>query len=344
MTFLPGGGGECIVCDFEQNIFTRPKRAKQYAKLAVMYLPWLLRFNIKNRKCANMISELLENRDIHIVHTNNSTLIVGGDIARKMKVRHVWHFRGFMDLDFGWYPLKGWRNLKRKIARTDAVIGVTNAVLSHFISPDCDNAHIIYDAVRSKKDRCLVLPKNKFFLFCAARLCRTKGVELAIKAFGLSGLGKDGYRLRIVGSCEARYSSILKELATDYDVLGHIDFAGYSKDVKEHMQNATAFLMCSENEGLGRVTVESMFYGCLVIGKSSGGTKEIVKDGVTGYLFDDEAECASLMRKCAEKDNTAIIRKAQEYACSTFSQEDYGNKIQSVYDKVLHGDSKVGSH
>ena len=152
--------------------------------------------------------------------------------------------------------------------------------------------------------------------------------------------------IRIFKNENSKFSISIKDNGNgmNYEEIQSFFNLGYSKDVKEHMQNATAFLMCSENEGLGRVTVESMFYGCLVIGKSSGGTKEIVKDGVTGYLFDDEAECASLMRKCAEKDNTAIIRKAQEYACSTFSQEDYGNKIQSVYDKVLHGDSKVGSH
>lgn len=305
-----------------------------------MYLPWLLRFTIRNRKCVYTVSKLLKNKDVCIVHTNNSTVTVGCDIARKIGAKHIWHFRGFMDLDFGWYPLKGWKNLKEKLAKADAVIGVTKTVLLHFITADSDNAHVIYDAVRSQKDKTLILPKSKYFLFCAAGLCRTKGAELAIKAFGLSDLAKDGYRLRMVGSCETEYMNALKKLAVDNNVLEYVDFAGYSEDVKGHMQNATAFLMCSSNEGLDRVTIESMFYGCLVIGRNSGGTKEIVRDGVTGFLFNDEVECASLMRKCAQEDKTSIIRKAQDYACSTFSQEGYGYQILSVYDKVIRGTKK----
>ncbi len=63
------------------------------------------------------------------------------------------------------------------------------------------------------------------------------------------------------------------------------------------MSRAIAFLMCSENEGLGRVSIEAMFYGCLVIGRNSGGTKDFVFDGKTGLLFNDMDGCVSAMQK-----------------------------------------------
>lgn len=332
--FLTNQGIECIICDFEQNIFTKPKSTLQYIKLIIKYIPLLLQSNIKNKRCNNKIYNLLKNRNIQIVHTNNSVLTIGCDIAEKLQAKHVWHFRGFMDLDFGWYPLKGWKNLKKKIQKADAIIGVSNAVLTHFVSPDSKNSLVIYNAVRSKSDICL-FPKEKYFLFCSANLCKPKGIEFAIQAFALSQLSSKGYRLRVVGKCNEKYMKQLKRLALDNGIIEYIDFIGHSNSVKEHMKNATAFLMCSENEGLGRVTIEAMFYGCLVIGRNSGATKEIVNNEITGLLFNDLNECATLMKKCSQEDYTTIIQNAQEYAKLNFSKEDYGKKILTVYDKIL---------
>lgn len=338
--FFTKNGIECIAYNFEQNIFIKPQNLSQFIKFIIKYIPQLIRFTIINKRCINSVVHILQDRDIKIVHTNNSVITIGCDIAKKIQAKHVWHFRGFMDLDFGWYPLKGWKNLKQKIKRTDAVIGVSNVVLKHFISPECENAYVIYDAVRSKNDTCL-FPKSKYFLFCAANLCKAKGVELAIKAFAKSNLAKEGYILRIVGTCHEKYMNYLKQIILENKIVNSVEFSGYSNNIKEHMKSATAFLMCSENEGLGRVTIEAMFYGCLVIGRNSGATKEIIKDGVTGFLFNDLDDCAAIMRNCVKKDSNIIINKAQQYAINNFSQEDYKEKILSVYNKILYNKNSI---
>ena len=101
------------------------------------------------------------------------------------------------------------------------------------------------------------------------------------------------------------------------------------------MEKATAFLMCSENEGLGRVSIEAMFYGCLVLGRNSGGTKEFVINNKTGYLFNTIEECSSLMQKILLEDTSIIIKQAQDFARQNFSIENYGTKIMRVYQSVL---------
>ena len=333
--FFTNQGIECIICDFEQNIFAKPKSPLQYIKLTIKYIPLLLKFNIKNKRCIDYIYSLLKDRDIKIVHTNNSVITIGCDLAKKLKAKHVWHLRGFMDLDFGWNPLKGWKNLKKKIKQANAIIGVSNVVLTHFVSLNSKNSSVIYNAVRSKLDTCLC-PKSKYFLFCSANLCKTKGIEFAIQAFALSKLAQKGYKLRVIGKCSEKYMKELQQLVLDYGINDYVNFIGYSDSIKEHMKNATAFLMCSENEGLGRVTIEAMFYGCLVIGRNSGATKEIVNNEVTGLLFNNIKECATLMNKCIQEDYTTIIQNAQEYAKINFSKEEYGKKILTVYNKILN--------
>ena len=44
-------------------------------------------------------------------------------------------------------------------------------------------------------------------------------------------------------------------------------------------------LMCSNAEPFGRVTVEGMRAGLVVIGSNSGGTRDIIQENVTGLLF-----------------------------------------------------------
>lgn len=333
--YFTENGVECVVCDFEENLVGIPTKLHQYIKYAIKYIPSHLKYSRKNRKCVEYISQRLKERDIKIVHTNNTVMSVGFEIAKALKAKHVWHLRGFMDLDFGWMPLTGWKNYKKEVAKSDAVIGITPTVLEHFISSSANNAYSVFDAVRSKKDVCCEFPKERYFLFCAGLLSKKKGCDFAIEAFAKSGLASQGYRLRVVGESNEKYNTQLKQILEKYALTESVDFIGRINNVKEQMKHATAFLMCSEHEGLGRVTVEAMFYGCLVIGRNSGGTKDFVFHGKTGFLFNDMDGCVCAMHKATLNDNREIIRYAQEYASSNFSIESYGNKIWSIYEKIL---------
>ena len=47
----------------------------------------------------------------------------------------------------------------------------------------------------------------------------------------------------------------------------------------------------------GRVTVEAMMNDCVVIGRNSGGTSELIEHEETGFLFDSNSELEALMEK-----------------------------------------------
>ena len=225
--------------------------------------------------------------------------------------------------------------MKRDVAKSDAVIGITKAVLYHFVQQGLKNAYSISDAVRSEKDLSYIKEKERYFLFCAGLLSSKKGCDFAIKAFAKSNLFTQGYRLKIIGSSNPKYNKYLHDLTHKLSIEDYVDFIGQTNDVKSYMKKATAFLMCSENEGLGRVSIEAMFYGCLVLGRNSGGTKEFVINNKTGYLFNTIEECSSLMQKILLEDTSIIIKQAQDFARQNFSIENYGTKIMRVYQSVL---------
>jgi len=334
--YFTNNGVECVVCDFKEDLVGKPVEFHQYIKYAVKYIPNHLTYFRKNRKCLETVTQILSERKIDIVHSNNTVLPVGYDIAKSLNSKSVWHLRGFMDLDFGWMPLRGWDKYNNTLKQTDAVIGITKAVLKHHVPFENKNAYVISDAVRSKDDTCLVLPKEKYFLFCAGFLTEQKGCDFAISAFAKSGLVTSGYKLKIIGEAHPKYQSKLNQIVERAGISDAVEFIGQSDKVKTYMSRATAFLMCSENEGLGRVSIEAMFYGCLVIGRNSGGTKDFVFDGKTGLLFNDIDSCVAGMQKATETDHKDIINYAQEFAKENFSIENYGEKILDVYAKVLN--------
>lgn len=328
-------GIECVVCDFAANLCTNPKSIKQWIGYIVRYIPSRINHKQKNKKCVNTLNSLLHNRKIDIVHSNSTVLTIGSDVAANLGCKYVWHLRGFMDLDFGWKPILGWKDYHKRLNRADAVIGVTETVLRHFLPTDTPNGYAIFDAVRSKFDISFVPKKSKYFLFCAGWLTSHKGCDFAVKAFAKSQLSKKGYKLKIIGRASEKYHDSLSNLIKELSLTSSVDIIPFSDNVKAEMENASAFLMCSENEGLGRVTVEAMFYGCPVIGRNSGGTKDIISHGNTGFLYNTIEECAQHMVAITQSDNATIIKSAQEFAIHNFAKEDYGNKIYSVYSTIL---------
>ena len=103
------------------------------------------------------------------------------------------------------------------------------------------------------------------------------------------------------------------------------------------MKKATALLVASPFEGFGRMTAEACFNGCIVIGKDSGGTREILSQ-TGGYLYKTQKEMILHMEATASisfKDYVQIAQKAQKKAQSLFSIEKYTSDIYSIYEKAL---------
>ena len=290
-----------------------------------------------NMRCLPMLDDIIRRRGIQIVHSNSGVFTIGAEAAARTGVRHVWHLREFQDIDVGFEPLMGWCRLKKKIASADAVIAITDAVARHFDLAGRSNYHVIWDAVKSRKEvGSIDFDKDKYFLFCAATLSRKKGAPMAIEAFACSGLAAEGYRLEMAGKSEDK--PMMAELAATARRLGvtdAVDYPGYCADLTACFSKAAGFLMCSDNEGMGRVTVEAMFSGCPVIAKRSGGTVEFVADGRNGLLYDTVDQCAGLMRRVVDGDMGGMERSAQAFALEHFTEEGYGRRVMKIYNDIL---------
>lgn len=329
--FFSRKGIRCIIHPFRCNI-----REKNVLTHYLRFIPHYIRDKYFNNVCCRYVIKELGSLKVNIVHSNSSVFTIGIDLAKRLSAKHVWHIREFQDLDFGMKPFLGWNNLKRKIYASDAVIAITKAVYEYWDLDKAHNACYLWDAVRSGKDIIYKEKKQKYFFFCAAMLSDVKGAAFAIEAFGRSNLTKDGYKLVLAGNITENYKNTLEGIMKTYDITENVELIGYCNNIKPYMAEATAFLMCSRNEGLGRVTVEAMFYGCPVIARNTGGTLEFIKNKENGLIFSEVASCAQAMKYVAYNSCEDMILSAQQFAVENFSEEKYGQVIINIYRGILN--------
>lgn len=280
----------------------------------------------QRRRCVHSARRLFA--DVSLVHSNSGTVDIGLYIAHALGVPHVWHLREYMDLDFGIRPFLGFGFFRKKLQKSAAVIAVSRGVFDHFALSEHPNARVLYNAVRPASDVSLVLPKENYFLFCAAQISLAKNPLEAIEGLSLSGL-QESYRLVMVGRCSPKMQEEMSACANEKGV--HWELLPFTENLKPLMSRAAAFLMTSPHEGLGRVTLEAMFEGCPVIGRNSGGTREIIQDGVSGFLYTTPEELGDALRRVVETPMKSMIESAQNLVVQGYSEEVYGGRILAVY-------------
>jgi glycosyltransferase involved in cell wall biosynthesis len=124
-----------------------------------------------------------------------------------------------------------------------------------------------------------------------------KGVDTILKA--LSRLGpKDNWQLTVLGDGPERAK--LQQFAQESNMGDFIDFLGSVSPNRMHdyMANHHVLIQASYREGRPSVVLEAMATAMAVIATDIDGTRELVKDGETGWLFppDDDIALVRLFR------------------------------------------------
>lgn len=301
--------------------------------------PWRLlrriyRLYRSNKQVLNLISK--HNPDI--VHTNVGVYQQGLRACNKLGIPHLWHLREYQTKDFGWaiMPSKG---SFKGLLRTTYVVTITNDILEYFDLKNVKKAKAIWNGILPASSAVYVHEKKPYFI-CANRISPEKRIEDAIEAFASIADKLPNYRLIIIGKClNKHYSEHLTELVSNLSCGNRIEFHDFRPDVVSLMKDATALVVASNFEGLGRMTVEASFMGCLVLGRNTGGTKEILNVTSGGYLFNNSEELKQQMIQIANSTGTEEYKmkalKAQRIAIEKFSNEQYCQGIFDMYKHII---------
>lgn len=279
-----------------------------------------------------------------VVYINDVAPYIGAFVARILKIPYVWHFRSLVQPSEKY--IIGAKELFKRCNQIIAIsYGMKSLLLQNKYMPKnkitmIHNGLPLENASRSIQTRI----NGMHFVECG-RIAPEKGHADAIKALGiLKKQGIDDVFLHIVGADLSNrkngYSVFLRQLASELNVEKQVIYEGTRNDMPEFREEMNGELMCAVAEPFGRVTLEGMRSGLVVIGSNSGGTPEIIIDGDTGLLYEqgDAEDLARKIKMVYKEPQLALdlAEKAYEYSQSHFLPETNVSSINTLLESVVN--------
>jgi glycosyltransferase involved in cell wall biosynthesis len=186
------------------------------------------------------------------------------------------------------------------------------------------------------KERVITLP---------GRLTSWKGHGLLIEALHLmkERCPSLSFKCVFVGSLEGneRYVQYLTDLIQNRNLSDCFRFLGHFRNMELVYASSDLIVSAStEPEGFGRVSAEAQAMEKVVVASNHGGSREIIIDAVTGWLFEPN-DSLDLSRKMEialttpEESLKAMGRLGRQNILRHFSREVMCEKTMQVYDRVV---------
>jgi glycosyltransferase involved in cell wall biosynthesis len=145
------------------------------------------------------------------------------------------------------------------------------------------------------------------------------------------------WNLKIIGGGE-KGESFLKSLAKDLNIERRVIFTGFQNNVKEHMRNASIFILSSRYEGLPMVLLEAMSQGMVCIAYDcKTGPADLLSDGISGLLIPDqniEVMKQGLTRLINDKHLRKKLSQNAMESLNEFSIEAIAIKWEILFEKL----------
>jgi len=174
----------------------------------------------------------------------------------------------------------------------------------------------------------LGLPVESIILFYAAGLEKNKNQNMLLKVLRtIRDSGKDAY-LFLAG--EGVLMEEYKRKAKYIGISDYVVFLGWRDDIQEVLKCVDVVTASSVREGLGVNILEAMAAGVPVVATNNRGHREIIKDGVNGFLVEiDEYE--KMAKNVIELMESEYLRnEITKNAVNIMDKYDISNVLESM--------------
>lgn len=294
-------------------------------------------------EAAMQLLPIIKKENIDLIHINSSASYFAAMAALKANIPYVWHIRELMQEQFN----REFLNEEIRISlykKADKLIAISNYVQEQYEKKYSIKTFRLYNGLnifRFKENRAPKQLYEKSFIV-AGRITPEKGQWDVVRATELLvKMGHNDIKVYIVGGGESGYVWALKKYTKIKKLENNIQIFPFQDDLASLRCKASYAVTCSQNEALGRVTIEAMLAGNIVIGARSGGTTEIIGENEErGFLYElgNIQSLADVMEKVMDSDakrKNILLQKAQEYAENTFDSKKYCSELLKIYDEVI---------
>jgi glycosyltransferase involved in cell wall biosynthesis len=295
------------------------------------------------------LARFLRARKVEIVHVNDTIMLGTWALAARLAgAKLLWHKRG------PWTD----RRLHRLWFRVvDHVIAISRFAAPPLPSPKCS---IIYNAAGNQQqtfDRAASrqrllsetgLPASTKILGFFADIDKERK-RPAVFLETIAQVQQKSPQLRVAGLLFGQASSATERHlcahAESLRIADRIRFMGFRYPPGPWIAGCDLLIVPSVGEGFGRTLVEAMVLGTIAVAADSGGHREIIKDGETGFLVppDDIRTFADRVCRLLERPDeaAALARRSRKDALDRFGTRRHVQSVINVYDALLSADRRL---
>lgn len=277
-----------------------------------------------NMFAVKRIQRYIQKEKFDIICSNSTGVDVGARAARLSKVPHIYYVREFMKDDHN-FEYRNKRRMRNLLESSEYIILISKAIEAYYTANyNLRNAvqffdgFVLQDYYIGKHD---ILYEDEISFVQVGTFSDGKGTLNTIEMlYQLNENRINNWNMEFIGSGNEEYIQKMKELILKYHLESQIVIGTFCTNIKTILSQKDILIMNSKAEGLGRVTVEGMLAGCLVIGRYAGGTSEIIQNYINGLAFEKESEFVDVIRQVTTKRETyrKLAENGQKYAIEKF--------------------------
>lgn len=300
------------------------------------------------------IARIIKHEEIDLVQTNNSMTPSGALAAWLTSVPHIWHIREPVGRNRQ-YPLLLGNNSMRLmqqlsryiICNSDYTAEVFRAMSTQVqVIPnglDLTDFTKLNKTARNLREAYQIAPDNlivgmignlttvwkrhNIFLEIAAQVKETVPQARFIIFGGSTDLG------------QTEYTRALQQQIVALGLTDKVIWADFEDDIPAMIHTMDVVIHPAITEGSGRVVMEAMACGKPVVAFRSGGVKELIDNGVNGFLVEpgEPNKAAELTQHLLQDTNDRAIigAAALEYAIKNFSNTAMIERLIQIYQSAL---------
>lgn len=243
-------------------------------------------------------------KEIDVVYSNTTDITFGLLLGYFFNKKHVCHVREFGYLDQSARQMVGDRLFYKLMYKySDLVVTISDALRLFILEQvdDYQNKVIrLYDdlTLTNGNDTVKNFEKNNKFLMVGT-LVPQKGQEFIIRV--VSKLRDAGVELNLglAGQGNEKNTKHLKRLISELNLGSQVELLGQIEHVWAIREQYMGVFVASRSEAFGRVTIEALRAGQIVLASNSGANSELIDHSENGFLYelDDLNSCVLMVQK-----------------------------------------------
>lgn len=307
-----------------------------------------------NIKAYKELKHILESNDYDVIHCNTP---MGGIVtrlaARKYRKKglkviytaHGFHFyKGASKKNWLiYYPIE---KLFSKI--TDVLITITNE--DYQLAKEkfnCCVKHIHGVGVNEEKYLSISQEeneifrdsfKNRFVILCTGELNNNKNQTTIIKS--IKNIIDEYPNILLLLAGNGPNEQNLINLINDLNLNNNVQLLGYRTDLERYVNACDLVVSASFREGLPLNIMEGMICKKAIIASNNRGHRELVNDGVTGYLVNpnDSQQFSRYIKELLEDKEKRITFGLNGFdKVQAFKTVNVKKELEQIYDEILKG-------